>query len=557
VYALVNPIQTVDGKYRIVRLLGEGGMGAVYEARHLGTGRRVAVKVIVGDALEKSDDDVVARFQREARAAGAIESQHIAQVLDTGVDPAGGFPYIVIEYLEGEDLSKTVARLGPLPPGVALRIASQACAGLHKAHLSKVVHRDIKPANLYLVRQDGNEVVVKLLDFGIAKIALDPVLSNERAVLTTTGMMLGSPLYMSPEQARGSRDVDHRSDVWSLGVVLHECLSGTTPHARCSSFGELILAICGEHRPLLDVAPWVGPEIGAIVDKALAIDPARRFQSAKEMGEALREVLKGGHGIDESMLVPLPPDVRGPIAPRYAASSSRVARMEAVTGAISSAVTLPVAAGLTGSAPIATTTSVPEAPDARQQPRVSVALVSLLVAGSLLGVGGIGFRVYRASMQDAAAQSGVPVASSAASAPGPAPGPAEGAAGLPRPPVLHSVPLAIVPPEALVDIDDAGASSSGGTVELTGTLGSTHAVHVRLGKLETTAIVAVTETGPVPARVELTPTAPSASSGKATGTSSGGRRANAPAEAAHGPPSRPSPPAATDSAIPPAVRDFN
>jgi serine/threonine-protein kinase len=320
----VNSIQIVDGKYRIERLLGEGGMGAVYEARHLGTGRRVAVKVIAGDALGEVDDDAIERFQREARAAGAIESRHIAQVLDTGVDPRGDFPYIVMEYLQGEDLSKAMVRLAPFAPELALRIVSQACAGLKEAHLANVIHRDVKPANLYLVRQDGGDVIVKLLDFGIAKIRLDPMSSGERAVLTTTGITLGSPLYMSPEQARGAKDVDHRSDIWSLGIVLHECLSGATPYAECASYGELVLSICGEQRFVQDVAPWVSGEIAELVDTALAVDPARRFQSAGEMGAAIRKVLKSGHAIDESMLVPLAPDVRARMLPAPLAASSQV-----------------------------------------------------------------------------------------------------------------------------------------------------------------------------------------------------------------------------------------
>src|SRR5436190_7208260 len=146
----------VDGKYQIVRPLGEGGMGTVYEARHLGTGRRVAVKVIVNEALAKSPD-IIARFQREARAAGSIESQHIAHVLDTGQDRDTGNPYMVMEYLHGEDVSKAIERVGPLHPELAMRIIAQACAGLQKAHDAGVVHRDIKPANLYLVHQDAGE----------------------------------------------------------------------------------------------------------------------------------------------------------------------------------------------------------------------------------------------------------------------------------------------------------------------------------------------------------------------------------------------------------------
>ena len=173
------PLSTIDGKYDLLRRLGEGGMGAVYEARNRGTGRRVAVKVIAGEALAKNQE-VVARFQREALASGAIESQYIAHVLDTGVDPASGSPYMVMELLSGEDLEHAIKRLGPLPPELALRVVAQACLGLQKAHEVGVVHRDIKPANIFLATRDGGEIVAKILDFGIAKVKMEE-LSGESA----------------------------------------------------------------------------------------------------------------------------------------------------------------------------------------------------------------------------------------------------------------------------------------------------------------------------------------------------------------------------------------
>src|SRR5580698_7030898 len=158
----------IAGKYRPLKLIGEGAMGEVFEARHIGTGRRDALKVIRSQALLKPDN-AVARFHREARAAGAIDSKHIAHVLDAGVDEGSGRPYLVMEFLSGEDLQHMLHRLGHLPVDVALRIVAQACTGLAKAHHAGVIHRDIKPANLFLAREDGEDVIVKLLDFGIAK----------------------------------------------------------------------------------------------------------------------------------------------------------------------------------------------------------------------------------------------------------------------------------------------------------------------------------------------------------------------------------------------------
>jgi serine/threonine-protein kinase len=296
-------------------------MGAVYEGRHLGTGRRVAVKLIIGEATKNAE--VVRRFQREAMASGAIESQHIAQVLDTGVDAASGRPYLVMELLNGGDLQGSLERLGQLAPDLALRIVAQACLGLQKAHEAQVVHRDIKPANLFLAKREGSEIVVKLLDFGIAKATGSDTLSGSgNHAMTRTGTMLGSPIYMSPEQAMGRKSADHRTDIWSLGVVLYEALCGRTPHGHAETIGELVIRICGEApSPVQDHAPWVPPEVAAIAHKALALDPAARFQSAAEMYAAVRALLPMGHTLDESMFVALPAQVRAVAAPRWSVAS--------------------------------------------------------------------------------------------------------------------------------------------------------------------------------------------------------------------------------------------
>src|SRR5271170_6253588 len=273
-------------------------MGAVYEARHLGTARRVAVKVISSESLSKSAE-AVSRFQREAMASGAIESQYIATVLDTGVDPATGSPYMVMELLVGEDIEQTLRRIGPFQPELALRVIGQACLGLQKAHEANVVHRDIKPANIFLTRRDGGEVVAKLLDFGIAKMKTESFTSSEGKSLTRTGTMLGSPLYMSPEQALGRKNSDHRTDIWSLGVVLYETLTGKAPHTEAETIGELIVNICHKPAPhVQDFAPWVPPEVAAIVHRALALDPASRFQTAADMFAAIRARLPQGRAVD-------------------------------------------------------------------------------------------------------------------------------------------------------------------------------------------------------------------------------------------------------------------
>jgi serine/threonine-protein kinase len=312
----VTPGETIDGKYQIVRRLGQGGMGEVYEARHLGTGRRVAVKVVFGESLAENEE-VIARFQREARAAGAIESQHVVQVLDTGFDPKSGHPYLVMEYLTGRDLQATLAELGPMPQELALRIVAQVCLGLIRAHGAGVVHRDIKPANVFLTRLDGGEVVAKLLDFGIAKMKMENFSAVDGMSLTRAGSLLGSPYYMSPEQAKGAKHIDARADVWSLGIVLYELLAGTTPFDAFDTLGSLIIAICSQQPPALqERAPWVGPDVAGIAHRAIAHDPAHRFQSVQEMLTAIQALLPAGHALNEGMLVPLSIDGRRLVAPK-------------------------------------------------------------------------------------------------------------------------------------------------------------------------------------------------------------------------------------------------
>ncbi len=316
---------TLGGKYRVERLLGEGGMGAVYEALHVGTNRRVALKVISGDASRHSPD-VIARFVREAKAAGAIDTQHIVQVLDFGVDEQLSVPYLAMEFLAGEDLDHLMERLGPLSPELAVRIVAQACIGLQKAHDAGVVHRDIKPANLYLARRDGGELIVKVLDFGIAKVKLDNLGSSENQKLTRTGSVLGSPRYMSPEQAKGLRSIDQRTDIWSLGAVLYQALCGRTPHHDMETLGQLIIAICSEPPvSVQDFAPWVSRELAAIVRGALEMNVEARFQSAPALLDALKALQPNGFALHESMLAPLAQGERTILAPRLEPTEARSA----------------------------------------------------------------------------------------------------------------------------------------------------------------------------------------------------------------------------------------
>lgn len=282
-------------------------MGMVYEALDLATGARVAVKLITAEGAQS--DVLLQRFQREAKACEAAPSRHIVRVLAAEREAVSGLPFMVMDYLDGEDLEALVERLGPLPPDLALRIAAQACEGLIVAHAGGVIHRDIKPANLFLARE-GDARVVKIVDFGLAKVRMEDAAAPDMRI-TKTGSLLGSPLYMAPEQARRAKDVDARADLWSLGVVLYETLAGRTPFHDCETLSDLTVAICTKPPPpLADVAPWVPPEIAVVAHGALRSNLAERYASAGAMLTAIRALLPNGDAITEDMIRPVPAEER-------------------------------------------------------------------------------------------------------------------------------------------------------------------------------------------------------------------------------------------------------
>jgi serine/threonine-protein kinase len=470
-------------------------MGAVYEARHNGTGRRCAVKVIAGEALAKSAD-IVSRFQREAMASGAIESQYIAQVTDTGVDPQSGSPYIVMELLVGEDVEQAVKRLGPLPPDVALRVAAQACLGLQKAHEAGVVHRDIKPANIFLTRRDGGEILAKLLDFGIAKVRADPLSSPEGKSLTRTGSMLGSPLYMSPEQAVGEKTLDHRTDIWSLGVVMYEALTGATPHPSAETVGALIVKICSEPSPpVQELAPWVPPEVAAIVHRALALDPAARWASASEMYAAVRVLLPGGHALDESMLVPLSAEAKQSAAARFSLPGDVRAP---VPQSPSSRLSIPDASGAVVRGTMAgTSESIADEPSrGRGLPR-SRSVVPIVLGLAVAACVAVGAWVSSRTQPvvDRSAATGL-VEPQSAMPPAPT---------APPPVADRTGRLVVLPANVRTEVDGAEVVATNGTVAIVGPLGSTHHVRLSSAGRERLADVVMTSDGVVPALVDLDP----------------------------------------------------
>jgi eukaryotic-like serine/threonine-protein kinase len=280
---------TIAGKYLVKRAIGAGGMGAVYEGQHVEIGKRVAIKVIASEHARS--DELAARFRREARAASAVESEHIVHVFDVGQDESAGL-YMVMEMLSGTDVSTRLERAGgALPIDEAITIIQQAARGLAKAHAAGVVHRDLKPANLFITTREDGTPCVKILDFGISKLAAREN-DSKQSSLTREGVVIGTPQYMSPEQAQGLA-VDHRTDIWSLGAVAYEILSGHPAFAPRDTYEQMIVQIVTtKPRPLREVAPHVPAEVAAIVDATLVSDLATRLPDAATFAKRLSEAAK-------------------------------------------------------------------------------------------------------------------------------------------------------------------------------------------------------------------------------------------------------------------------
>src|SRR5580698_5040015 len=269
----------VCSKYRLLRPLGEGGMGLVFEAEHLRLRQSVAIKFLRHEIL--SLPDAVERFEREARASARIRGPHVVQVLDVDTDDRGR-PYMVMELLRGRDLEAELRVRGSFPVAAAVDLVLQACVAVAQAHAAGIVHRDLKPSNLFLAEEAGKRVL-KVLDFGISKIAPD---AGTPSPATSTCMTVGTPLYMSPEQMRSSKDVDGRSDIWSLGVILYELVAGTPPFLGTTT--AAIAAIVADAMPSLRrVRPDVPEALERVLVTALAKDPADRLPTAEALAAAL------------------------------------------------------------------------------------------------------------------------------------------------------------------------------------------------------------------------------------------------------------------------------
>jgi serine/threonine-protein kinase len=279
----VVPGQVVGGKWRIVGLIGRGGMGAVYEGQNISIGKKVALKFIDADFARQPD--IASRFQREAEAASLVESAHIVHIFDSGATE-NGIPYIVMELLRGEDLRARLRRLGRLPHDEAVHIVAQTLRGLHRAHEAGIVHRDLKPDNIFLVDRDDDPLFAKIVDFGISKMTRRPD-GGGTGTLTRQGVVLGTPFYMSPEQAQALPNLDLRTDLWSTGAILYECLAGRPPHAG-DSYEQIIISICTTDAPdVRSFDPTIPAPLAAVAHRALTRDKTKRFQNAREMLDSL------------------------------------------------------------------------------------------------------------------------------------------------------------------------------------------------------------------------------------------------------------------------------
>lgn len=277
-----NPGDILLGKYRVEKVLGKGGMGVVVAVQHVELGQRYAIKFLLPNV--QAHPGAIERFLREARAAARLQSEHVARVHDVGYMD-NGLPYMVMEYLEGSDLQVILHREGPLDSERALNYLDQVCDAIAEAHAAGIVHRDLKPANLFLIRRRNGAPCVKVLDFGISK----HLEAKDGVDLTSTNATVGSPLYMSPEQISQSKSVDPRTDIWSLGVILYELLTGKSPFLATTALEVVARILQEEPMPVRIVRPEVSERAEGVIAGCLRKQREQRFQTIEELQAYLQK----------------------------------------------------------------------------------------------------------------------------------------------------------------------------------------------------------------------------------------------------------------------------
>jgi len=311
--------KTLAERYRVIRKLGEGGMGAVYEGEHLLIKKRVAIKLL--HTQYATSPEVVARFHQEALSATAIGHEHIVEVNDMGRTPEGAL-FMVLEYLPGRDFADLLEKDAPLPIGRVAHIVAQTCDAVQAAHEKEIVHRDLKPENIYLIKRGGDPDFVKVLDFGISKMKDETGASHSQ---TKTGTIMGTAYYLSPEQAMGKRSVDHRSDIWAMGVILFRALTGHFPFDD-EAYPMLIVKICTDTPPRPSAyRSDIPPELESLILRCLHKEPEQRPASCSDVGLALapfRKLMTVLPGTRMSAPGPAPAHAGSDIRPRSARNDS-------------------------------------------------------------------------------------------------------------------------------------------------------------------------------------------------------------------------------------------
>ncbi|MBA3546539.1 MAG: serine/threonine protein kinase, partial [Nannocystis sp.] len=268
----------LDSKFRFTKLLGAGGMGAVWRAQNIRVRKSVAIKLMHPEFA--GNPGILDRFRNEATAAGQIGSQHICDIYDFGASVLG--PYIVLEMLNGNSFGEVIQKYGRVDPGLAAIVMRQALEGLEAAHKVGIIHRDLKPENIFLHEPTPGRLLVKLMDFGISKFSQG---GNDGK--TGVGVLMGTPEYMSPEQAEGAASVDQRTDIWAMGAILYKALTGVEAFAGATMAATLVALAIKEPKPIEELAPHIPPEMIAVVRKCLSKDPDGRYQSSRELADAL------------------------------------------------------------------------------------------------------------------------------------------------------------------------------------------------------------------------------------------------------------------------------
>ncbi|MBX3189474.1 MAG: serine/threonine protein kinase [Labilithrix sp.] len=366
---MLNPGSILGGRYQIIRTLGQGGMGEVYEATQMQLARRVALKTVRSDLAARPE--LLARFRREAESAAALGHPNLVQVTDFHEGTPGEPPFLVMEYLDGETVAQVLAREGRVPPPRAAFIAVQLLSGLAAAHRAGIVHRDVKPANIFLQSTTAMRDLVKVLDFGVAKLALDA--APNAKPMTQAGQVVGTLAYMAPEQALAGRTIDARTDIYGVGATLFHALAGVRP---------LEATVPGGGRaPLDQIAPWVSRDLAAIIERALHKEPDARWQTADEMAAALQPFSQSASVSSGS----------APAAPSHVGwDPSAIGRMEAPTGGSSFGASQYGDPSL-ASAPTGYAGATGFDPSYAAAPKAPAAAMASLPFGSVSAYGPVGF----------------------------------------------------------------------------------------------------------------------------------------------------------------------